>query len=259
MVCKTCGKPVETGEKMCRNCGTLTEFGLETQKVELKKHDPKNDFRERAAQFGEVTVRERKASALASLDPKTAVIILLCALLVIFFSVVFYYEKKTVRAEMNGYDITLPFSMREVKDKSFEIMNSTSCKSYANNKMEFTCIQYDAETLIPDLAMNPSNDDIEGLNAYYSAKSKLEMLDIDFAKQLDRTFSENLKKYKRSKLQNGVLEFTYNDNAMVDNYVAVHVVVKDNTVYQFSLLCSSDQKSKLDKQFKDIFKSIEMH
>ena len=259
MVCKTCGKPVETGEKMCRNCGTLTEFGLESQMVGLKKPQQTNDFQQNAARFGEVTVRERKASVFASIDPKIAGIILLISMLVIFFGTFFYYESKNITVEMKGYDITLPASMREVKDRSFEVMDSISCDSYANNRMEFTCIRYDAETIIPDLSLNPSNDDIEGLDAYYTAKSELEMLDLNFPEMLDGIFSEKLKNYERKKLQGRVLEFTYSDKAMVDNFVAVHIEVKDHTVYQFSLLCSNDQKSKLEKKFKDIFKSIEMH
>ncbi|WP_294489204.1 hypothetical protein [uncultured Ruminococcus sp.] len=259
MICKTCGKPVETGAKMCRNCGTLTEFGSESQRVDLKKHDPKNDFSARAAKFGDVMVKEKKANILASVDPKIAGIVLLCALLAVFFAVVFYYEHKSNHYKMDGYDVTLPASMKSVKDHSFEIMDSESCKSYANNKMEFTCIQYGTEKLLPDLALRPSNDDIEGMSAYYSAKNKLVELDSDFLQMLDDTFSANLKDYDRTKMENGVLEFTYHDNSMTDNFVAVHVIVNDSTIYQFSLLCSEDQKESCDKKFKEIFRSITIH
>ena len=159
---------------------------------------------------------------------------------------------------MDGFKVTLPSSMRSVEDHSFEVHRSKKCKSYSNSVMEFTYVKYEASTMLPALAAEPENNDIEGLSEYYSAKNELSALDETFVDELDEIFSGSLKEYKVISKSKGKLIFTYNDNAMVDNYVEMHIVVDDETVYQFSMLCSEEQKKKYSKTFDEVFRSIKL-
>ena len=258
MNCKTCGTPIEEGANACRNCGTtLAEMGIFPTKVKLKKDD-RSEFQKRAAQFGTLEVKEKKASLLAGIDMKYLSMGLIAVLFVIFMVVFEVYEHKTTRISLEGFDITLPASMRSVDDRSFETQRSKYCKSFSNSKMEFTCVKYDAKSMIPDLGSEPENSDIDGMKAYYEAQSQLEELDATFIDELDDAFAKDLKEYKLIKKEKGRITFTYNDNAMVDNYVDMRLVVEGESLYQFDLLCSEEQKNKMSKDFDKIFKSIEM-
>ena len=268
MNCKVCGNPLAEDEKFCNNCGTPVAVKRAVKapadsekkaapKVALEKDD-KDDFHRRADRFGSLVVKERKSSLLAGVDFKYLSYALIIGILIIFLIVVAIYERKRTTAQMDGFKVTLPSSMRSVDDHSFEVHNSMKCKAYSNSVMEFTYIKYDASTMLPALATEPEDNDIDGLNEYYAAKNELSKLDETFIDELDEIFAENLKEYKVVSKSRGKLIFTYNDNVMVDNYVEMHVLVDDETVYQFSMLCSDEQRKKHSKTFDEVFKSIKM-
>ncbi|MBQ8965814.1 hypothetical protein [Ruminococcus sp.] len=255
MICKTCGQELQEGAKACGNCGmTLAEMGIFE-----KKEIPGNisDFEKRAQRFGGVTVKEKKASAFSNVDPKIVSIVLPLIFILIFIVGYVIVSSKKITADMVDYSVVLPATLKKVDDRSFEVMDSFSCESYANNTMEFTCVKYDASELLPDLQLMPTDDDIEAMNRYYSAQNELLTLDDSFTDELDETFAEDLKKYKCIKHEGNQLEFTYSDGAMADNYVWVRVIVKDETIYQFSLLCSEDYKDKYRSKFDEIYRSIQ--
>lgn len=263
MNCKTCGAPLEEGAKACRNCGTtLVEMGLApvpSKKAAVQKEESgKTDFEKRAEQFGGVQVKERKASSMSNVDPKVLSIVLLMTILVVFLVVKAIFDQKTMTLNLEGFEVTLPASMRSVDDDSFEIRTSMGVNSFSNNMMEFSCVRYSAANMIPGLLDKPDDNDFEQITAYYEAQNQLVTLDDDFAALLDEEFTQGLDGYKRIRLENGHLDFTYKDNSGVENYVEMRIVVKDLVIYQFSVLCSKTGKDKLSKQFNTIFNSIEM-
>lgn len=258
MVCKTCGAVINEGDSVCRNCGDTIRV-KENKKVALEKGiTPESKFKQQAAQFGGVTVKERRSSALSGVDPKIMSIILISAIFVIFVTVVFIYDHKRTTCRFDGFEVTLPASMRSVNDNSFEVLDSDICKSYANSELEFTYVIYGAETIIPELAEQPQSNDIKALMEYYDGKDKLVTLKKDFTDELDKTFSEQLKDYECIENDNGVLKFTYNDSAMTNNYVEMHIVVVDERVYQFSVLCSDASRGKHEKTIAEIYKSLKL-
>lgn len=263
MNCKTCGKPLEEGAISCRNCGTtLSEMGIlpeKPQKVELSKEDDaKSEFQKNADRFGGIEVKERRASLMAGVDTKFLSMGLVLVMLIIFCIAKVVFDHKTTTISLDDVKVTLPSSMRSVDDYSFEVYQSKMCRSFSNSDLEFTCIKYDAKALIPGLSNIPDDNDIEGLTSYYGALSKLGNMEKDFAEELDEIFAEDLNNYECLELKKGKLDFTYSDDAMVGNYVAMRIMVKDQSIYQISLLCSEDSKDRLSKKFDDILKSLEI-
>jgi hypothetical protein len=106
--------------------------------------------------------------------------------------------------------------------------------------------------------MTPASNDVDELMEYYDAKDKLVTLKTDFADELDETFTEQLKDYELIENKNGVLKFTYNDTAMTNNYVEMRLEVVDEKLYQFSVLCSSNRRDKLEKKMDEIYNSLKM-
>lgn len=258
MICKTCGAVVNDGDKICTNCGDTLK--VDDSKVSLNKGiSPQDQFRQQAQRFGEITVRERRASLFSGVDPKMMSFALVALMLLIITMVFFVYDRKRADLKMDGFEVTLPVSMREVEDNTFEVMRSENCRSFANTEVEFTYVIYDAKTIIPELGTIPSNNDVDGLMMYNEAKDKLVTLKKDFTNELDYTFSEQLKDYELIENKSGLLKFTYNDTAMTNNYVEMHIEVVDETVYQFSVLCSSNRRDKLEKKMDEIYKSLKIN
>lgn len=258
MNCKTCGKPIETGALRCRNCGMSVADMEQSSGVDLTKGNTQNTFAEKAAEFGGVVVKEKKAKQFSAIDPKLASLIIAFSMSVIFITIWQIYERKMTILKTSDFEISLPASMRGVDDKSFEYTESDICKSYANNTMEFTYIIYDPTEFFPDLELDPAYDDIDGMNRYFAAENSLINFDEEFVDKLDSNFEDKLKNYKCLENKKGLLRFTYSDGAMVDNYVEMRVKVVDKKIYQFSLLCSEEQKDKYDKKFDEIYSSLKM-
>ncbi|MBO4866192.1 MAG: zinc ribbon domain-containing protein [Ruminococcus sp.] len=258
MVCKTCGAVINDGDKICNNCGDTIRVDVDN-KVSLNKGiTPQDQFRQKAEQFGGITVKERRGTIFASIDPKMISCILIALALAIFTLVFFIYDRKRTTIKVDGFEATLPASMREVDDFTFEVLRSEKCRSFANTDIEFTYVIYDVTTLIPELGMTPASNDVDALMEYYDGKDKLVTLKTDFADGLDETFTEQLKDYELIENKNGVLKFTYNDTAMTNNYVEMHIEVVDEKVYQFSVLCSSERKDKMKNQMDDIYNSLKI-
>lgn len=257
MVCKTCGAVINDSDTVCKNCGDTIR--VVDKKVNLDKEMSAQDrFRQNAEQFGGIIVKERRAKAFSGMNPKTISYILIALALLIITLVFFVYDRKRTTINVDGFEVTLPASMREVDDFSFEVMSSEKCRSFANTELEFTYVIYDVKNLIPELGDSPGSNDLDGLMEYYEGKDKLVTLKKDFAGELDETFSEQLKDYELIDNNNGVLKFTYSDTAMTNNYVEMHIEVVDEKLYQFSVLYSSNRRDKLQKKLDEIYKSLKI-
>ena len=257
MICKTCGKVIEEGADKCLNCGTtLEEMGVKPVKVELGKDKPNDDFQKKAQQFGGVIVKEKKASSLASVDPKKMSIVIILSMMVIFICVWQVFEHKVSRYDGDGYSVTLPASMKEKKDHSFDYITPELSESFSNSTMEFSFIRYKASNFLPELNTNPTNDDIEGMSAYYAAETELLEFDSEFIDMLDENFAEKLKEYKCIEKTDDRLRFTYSEGMVADNYVDMRVKIVDKDIYQYSLMCSDEMKDRNSKKFEDIFNSL---
>ena len=257
MICKTCKTPLAEGANACPNCGTtLAEMGVVLPKARLSKNDDKADFQSKAAKFGGIEVKERKASMLAGIDMKLLSLGMLAVLIVIFIVLKVVYDHKMVTAKFSEFEVSLPASMRSVDDHSFEVTASNICKAYSDSSMEFTYVQYDATTFIPELTLNPGIDDIEGMKSYYAAQERLRVFDKEFPDKLDETFEEDLKDYKVISKNKNELAFTYKEKNGVTNFVEMHIEVVDEKVYQFSVMCADDLETKYRKKIDTIFDSI---
>lgn len=263
MNCKTCGAPLEEGAKECKNCGTtLLEMGIipkPEEKVGLKKDGQEmTDFEKRAAQFGGVQVKERKASAFATVDPKMLSLVILMVIVVVFFSVKAIFDQKKVTVNMDGFKVTLPASMREIDDDSFEVRKSEKSKSYSNTTLDFAYVKYNAATLIPGLNDVPEDSDIEGLTEYFEAQNKLLSLERDFVAELDEIYKNEFDDYERVSMKEGKLNFVFANTNGVKKYAEIRIVVVDQTVYQFCVICTESDKDRMSKKFNQIFDSIDM-
>ncbi|MBP1532969.1 MAG: zinc ribbon domain-containing protein [Ruminococcus sp.] len=260
MVCKTCGAQMQEGDKFCGNCGaTLAEMGIvpkQKEKQGSKEDADKRDFQMRSDYFGGVQVKERKASALASVDFKLVSIIFVLAMFGIFLLVKAYYDSRTTTIGVDDFSVTLPSSMREVNDTSFDVLTTLAHQEFANNRMEFTFAKYDAVEIIPDLGTKAMTNDFRDMEKSVVAKSKLENLERTFTQDLEDTFDECFEDYERVSMDRNQLSFTYHDRGSVDNYVKVMVIVRDHDVYQFTCMCSESDMKKYDKKFNNIFDSI---
>ena len=258
MVCKTCGAVISDSDTICKNCGDTIRVAVDN-KVSLNKGiTPQDQFRQKAEQFGGITVKEKRGTIFAGVDPKMISYILIAITLLIFTLVFFIYDRKRTTINVDGFEVTLPASMRDVDDFTFEVLKSEKCRSFANTDVEFTYVIYDVTTLIPELGMTPASNDVDALMEYYDGKDKLVTLKKDFADGLDETFAEQLKDYELIENKNGVLKFTYDDTAMTNNYVEMRIEVVDEKVYQFSVLCSSNRRDKLNNQMDEIYKSLKI-
>ena len=45
---------------------------------------------------------------------------------------------------------------------------------------------------------------------------------------------------------------------MTNNYVEMHIEVVDETVYQFSVLCSNNRLDKIGKKIDEVYKSLKI-
>lgn len=242
-------------DKFCANCGsTLVEMGEKSPKMQQEQ---KTQFEKRAEYFGGVQVKERKANVFANMDMKLLSIIMALAMFAIFLLVRAYFETRTNTIGVDDFAVTLPSSMREVDDVSFQVLPAISHQEFANSRMEFTFTKYDAVTIIPDLASGALTNDYREMEKSVTAKSKLGMLERTFITDLDESFSESFDDYKCLSQQNNRLSFTYHDKASVDNYVEVMLIVKDQELYQFTCMCSETDMKKYDKKFDTIFSSID--
>ena len=233
MVCKTCGAVINDSDTVCKNCGDTIR--VVDKKVNLDKEMSAQDrFRQNAEQFGGIIVKERRAKAFSGMNPKTISYILIALALLIITLVFFVYDRKRTTINVDGFEVTLPASMREVDDFSFEVMSSEKCRSFANTELEFTYVIYDVKNLIPELGDSPGSNDLDGLMEYYEGKDKLVTLKKDFA------------------------GFTYSDTAMTNNYVEMRIEVVDEKLYQFSVLYSSNRRDKLQKKLDEIYKSLKI-
>ncbi|SFC61066.1 hypothetical protein [Ruminococcus albus] len=258
MVCKTCGAVINDSDTICKNCGDTIRVDVDNKVNLAKGISPEEKFRQQAAQFGGITVKEKRGTIFAGMDPKMISYILIAITLLIFTLVFFIYDRKRTTINVDGFEVTLPVSMRDVDDFSFEVMKSEKCRSFANTEMEFTYVIYDVTTVIPELSIQPAANDVDALMEYYEGKDKLVTLKTDFTNELNETFSDQLKDYDLIENESGLLRFTYKDTAMTNNYVEMHIEIVDDKVYQFSLLCSDDRRDKVGKTIDEVYKSLKI-